>query len=102
MNENTERRLARLKYRRTVQGKPDDYLMLLLDDASDMFREITHRDDPGEKVDGLICELASYMSNYEGIEYTTTAKDGEMERQNASGTIPDPLYKRIIAYRVVR
>ena len=102
MNENTVRRLARLRCRRTVQGKPDDYLMLLLDDASDTFQEITHREDPGEKIDGLICELASYMSNYEGIEYTTTAKDGEMERQNASGMIPDPLYKRIIAYRVIR
>ena len=102
MDENTVRRLARLKYRRTVQGKPDDYLILLLDDASDLCREITHREDLGERIDGLICELASFMSNYEGIEYTTTAKDGEMERQNASGTIPDPLYKRIIAYRIIR
>lgn len=105
-SEDMDRRMIRLKYRRTVEGKPDDYLKMLLDDALAMFLELTHRtDDPGQRIDGLLCELASLMSNQEGAEYTSTAKEGEFERQYQGSTlaigIPDVLYKRIISYRLV-
>lgn len=93
------RRMARLKKKRTVMGKPDDYLEALLDDALDMFLDITHRKkDVGERIDGLICELAQVMSNQEGAEHATVAKEGELERQYVAD-IPDGLYKRITAYR---
>ena len=95
------RRMARLKKRRTVQGKPDEFLELLLDDALDAFLDITHRrEDPGERIDGLICELASFMSNAEGAEHLTQAQEGDFVR-NATTDLPDSLYKRIIAYRKV-
>lgn len=104
-SEDLDRRMTRLKYRRTVEGKPDDYLKLLLDDALAMFLELTHRtDDPGERVDSLICEIANVMSNQEGAEHAMVAKEGEFERQYQATTVmdlPESLYKRIISYRLV-
>lgn len=95
------RRMARLKKRRTVQGKPDEYLEMLLDDALDTFLDITHREtDIGERIDGLLCEMASFMSNAEGGEHLTQAQEGDFMRQSATD-MPDSLYKRIIAYRQV-
>ncbi len=96
------RRMARLKKRRTVQGKPNEYLEMLLDDALDMFLDMTHREaDIGERIDGLLCEMANYMSNMEGAEHQMVAKEGELERQSTTSDLPDSLYKRIIAYRQV-
>ena len=96
------RRLARLKLRRTVEGKSDEYLQLLLEDALDTFLDLTHREeDVGERIDGLLCEMANYMSNMEGAEHQMKAKEGELERESSTGDLPDSLYKRIIAYRQV-
>lgn len=95
------RRMAKLKKRRTVQGKPDEFLELLLDDALDTFLDLTHREtDPGERIDGLLCEMASYMSNAEGGEHLTQVQEGDFGRGSATD-MPDSLYKRIIAYRQV-
>ena len=100
--ESMSRRMARLKKRRTVQGKPDEFLELLLDDALDTFLDITHREsDPGERIDGLLCEMANFMSNLEGGEHMTQAQEGDLMKQSATGDLPDSLYKRIIAYRQV-
>lgn len=98
--ENLERRMTRLKKRRTVEGKPDEFLETVLDDALDTFLEITHRTtDPGACIDGLICELANHLSNMEGAEHTQTAKEGELERTWQG--LPDEIYKRMLQYRKV-
>lgn len=94
--------MARLKKRRTVMDKPDDYLEMLLEDALDTFLDITHREkDVGQRIDGLLCEMANFMSNMEGAEHLMVAKEGELEKQSSTGDLPDSLYKRIIAYRQV-
>lgn len=95
-----QRRMVRLKKRRTVKGKPDEYLELVLDDALDHFFEVTHRrTDPGECIDGLVCELANHLSNMEGVEYTQSVGEGDMSR--AWQTLPDELYRRMLQYRKV-
>lgn len=95
-----DRRMARLKKRRTVQGKPDDYLELLLDDALDCFLDYTHRiNDPGERIDGIVCELASHWSNMEGVEYTATVKEADMMRN--WDAVPDAIRKRMMQYRLI-
>lgn len=99
--ENLERRMERLKKRRTVIDKPDSYLELLLEDALDCFLEITHRrKDPGECIDGLLCEMANYASNQEGAEHASSVGEDSFSRSWAVD-IPDSFYKRMLQYRLV-
>lgn len=94
------RRLARLKRKRTIEGKGDDYLEGLLDDALDCFLERTHRvNDPGERIDGLLCELALHWSNMEGAEHTTGATEAEISRTWEH--MPADLWERMKPYRLV-
>lgn len=95
-----QRRMARLRARRTVAEKPDAYLEGLLDNALETFLQITHRTaDPGEGIDGLMVDLATHWSNQEGAEFTEGATEGDLSRTWT--TLPDALYKRMISYRKV-
>lgn len=80
--EDTARRLARLRTKRTLDAKSDDFLTVLLEDALSYFLDYTHRDvDPGERIDGMLCRLAVVWSNQEGVEGSVVSKDGDLERQ---------------------
>lgn len=82
MDEDTARRLAHLRTKRTLDGKTDEYLAGLLDEALAYFLDFTHREvDPGNRIDGMLCRLAVVWSNQEGVEGSTVSKDGDLERQ---------------------
>lgn len=95
----TERRLARLKLRPTLADKSDDFLVMSLEDSLAFFLDYTHRlNDPGQRVDSLICELAVLRINAEGVENVKHAVEGEVEREWYE-TIPPMLLPRLNAYR---
>ena len=103
MTEDTEanltRRLARLKVQPIMATKTDDYLTYLLKDAVDCFHEITHSEDPGEKVDGLMCRMVTGWADMEGAEGTTSASEGGLARTWEA--LPADVYKRLKTYRRV-
>lgn len=97
----TERRLARLKLRPTLKEKTDDFLIMSLEDSLAFFLDYTHRmNDPGQRVDSLICELAVLRINAEGVENVKHAVEGEVEREWYE-TIPPMLLPRLNAYRLM-
>ena len=99
--QDTARRLARLKLRPTLAGKGDDFLVMSLEDSLAFFLDYTHRiDDPGQRVDSLICELAVLRINAEGVENVKVAREGEVEREWYE-TIPPMLLPRLNAYRLM-
>lgn len=99
--QDTTRRLARLKLRSTLAEKSDDFLVMSLEDSLAFFLDYTHRiDDPGQRVDSLICELAVLRINAEGVENVKVAKEGEVEREWYE-TIPPMLLPRLNAYRLM-
>ena len=98
-SEDDTRRLARLKRRPTLAGKDDDYLLLCIEDAGDFFREYTHLSaDPGEEVDNIVCDLALFAINQEGVENVQSASEGEVSRSYYEG-IPPMLVHRMNGYR---
>lgn len=99
-SEDTLRRLARLKARRTQSPKSDEYLTVLLEDALAYFLDYTHRTvDPGDRIDGMLCRLAVVWSNQEGVEGTTVSKDGDMERQWPEA--PSDIQRQMRTWRIV-
>lgn len=99
--QDTARRLARLKLRPTLASKSDDFLVMSLEDSLAFFLDYTHRiDDPGQRVDSLICELAVLRINAEGVENVKVAREGEVEREWYE-TIPPMLLPRLNAYRLM-
>lgn len=99
--QDTARRLARLKLRPTLADKGDDFLVMSLEDSLAFFLDYTHRiDDPGQRVDSLICELAVLRINAEGVENVKVAREGEVEREWYE-TIPPMLLPRLNAYRLM-
>lgn len=96
------RRLTLLKRRPHLLTKSDDFLELCIEDATALFLEYTNRTtDPGEEVDGLICELASFKAENSGTEYLKKAKDGEIEREYIEGGIPPMLRNRMNGWRKI-
>lgn len=96
------RRLTLLKRRPHLLTKSDDFLSLCIEDATALFLEYTNRTtDPGEEVDGLICELASFKAENCGTEYLKRAKDGEIAREYIEGGIPPMLYSRMNGWRKI-
>lgn len=97
----TNRRLDRLKVRPALNGLKDDYLKVVLMDALDFFMEYTHRvNDPGERVDGLICDIAAARLNKEGLEGAQAATVGDIST-TWYGTIDPELIPRLNGYRLV-
>lgn len=97
----TERRLARLRLRPTLAEKSDDFLVMCLEDSLAFFIDYTHRiNDPGQRVDSLICELAVLRINAEGVENVRVAKEGEVEREWYEA-IPPMILPRLNAYRLM-
>lgn len=95
-----KRRLSRLNKYPTLQEKPDDYLLILLEDARNHFLNFTHRsEDPGEAVDFIICQLAIVASNMEGVEGTTSAADGDISR--TWDAVPPAIEKAMKSWRKV-
>ena len=99
------RRLSILKRRPALSEKTDDYLLLCLEDARTFFLDYTNRDeDPGLKVDNLVCEIASLKANSEGAENVQQAADGG--RGGISRTfyadIPPFLLNRLKNWRLMR
>lgn len=102
MDADTSRRLARLRMRRTLEGKPDDYLQMLLEDARDYFLSVTHRGaDPGQRADSLITRIAVVWSNQEGGEGAKHTKDGEIEREYPETTMPADIERELKSWRLV-
>lgn len=98
----TTRRLAILKRRPSLSNKTDDFLTLCLEESRAFFLEYTNRDtDPGESVDLLLVELATYKANAEGVENVKKAKDGEIERENFDA-LPPMLKNRLNNWRLIR
>ena len=98
-DEDDTRRLMRLKRRPTLADRSDDFLMLAVEDSVDFFREYTHTQaDPGEEIDGLICDLAVYRIEQEGVENVQSASEGEVSRSYYEG-IPPMLVHRLNGYR---
>lgn len=97
--QDVQRRLARLRVQPTLPVKSDDYLMELLRRASESFCSYCNRDDPGERVDGLICRLATAWSNQEGAEGSTSASEGGISR--AWEGIPSDILREMKSYRKV-
>ena len=99
--QDTARRLARLKLRPTLSEKTDEFLVMSLEDSLAFFLDYTHRmNDPGQRVDSLICELAVLRINAEGVENVKHAVEGEVEREWYE-TIPPMLLPRLNAYRLM-
>lgn len=99
--EDTSRRLARLKRRPTLAEKNDDFLTLTLEESIDFFLDYTHREtDPGQRIDNLICELAVLRINSEGVENVKHAVEGEVEREWYEA-IPPMLLNRLNSYRKI-
>lgn len=101
--EHTLRRLARVKTLPMFKNKGDEALIIYLEDALSVFLDYTHRSvDPGEGVDGLICDIAKLNIGKEGAEGVKKAKDGEFEREWAVETgLPTELTARMKMYRQV-
>ena len=97
--EDNTRRLVRLKRRPTLADRNDDFLLMELEDAIDFFREYTHMNtDPGEEVDNIVCDLALFAINQEGVENVQSASEGEVSRSYYEG-IPPMLVHRMNGYR---
>jgi len=99
----TTRRLMRLKKRPTMAGRSDDYLEMMLEDALEFFREYTHgyaNSDLGSEIDGLICEIAVFNINQEGVENVSSASEGAMSRSYFD-SVPPMLARRLNKYRRV-
>lgn len=91
------RRLARLKNQPLLSMKGDEYLMELLRRASESFESYCNRTDPGERVDGLICRLATAWSNQEGAEGSTSASEGGISRTWEG--VPTDIREEMTSYR---
>ena len=102
MDNDTLRRLARLRTRRTLAEKSDEYLTMLLEDARGYFLAVTHRDaDPGERADSIITRIAVLWSNQEGGEGSKKTKDGEIEREYSEQWMPIDIEREIKSWRLV-
>lgn len=102
MDNNTLRRLSRLRTRRTLTDKSDEYLTMLLEDARDHFLAVTHRNaDPGVRADSVITRIAVVWSNQEGGEGAKHVKDGEVEREYPETTMPADIEREIKAWKLV-
>jgi len=102
-SEHTLRRMARLNAT-PFGSKRDEEKQVACEDALSLFLDITNRsEDMGERIDGLVCEIAKTMLSKSGQEGIKKAKDGELEREwsEANGMLDPVLLKRIKAYRLV-
>ena len=102
MEDRLDERLLRLKRRRTMADYPDDYLMLILEDASRAYQDYCNREDPGESADSIICEIATVWVNREGVEGSDSASEGTMSRTWAGGALPEDIQKRLKPFRKAR
>lgn len=101
-DEHTVRRLTIIRRKPTLSNKSDDFLTLCLEESQAQFLDYTNRDeDPGEDVDFLIVELATYKANAEGVENVKKAKDGDIEREFFDA-IPPMLKNRLNNWRLFR
>ena len=102
MDTDTLRRLSRLRTRRTLTDKSDEYLTMLLEDSRDYFLSVTHRSaDPGARADSIITRIAVMWSNMEGGEGAKHVKDGEVEREYPEATMPEDIEREIKAWKLV-
>lgn len=98
----TARRLSRLLKRPTMQDKDEDYLVEIIEEATDTLLDYTHRTiDLGEKWDTLVVDLAVYRANQLGIEGSARAGEGTLSRMY-SDTLPSTYLRRMNRYRLIQ
>ena len=99
----TNRRISRLATNKMFMNMKEDELAILLEDSLSVFLDYTHRSsDPGDVVDGLVCDIARYLSARRGAEGVRKAKDGEFEREwDANVGLPVEIVGRMKMYRRV-
>lgn len=101
MSDDTRRRIALLMARPGLEGRKDEFLEYCVRNAEETFLEYTNRhNDPGEKADMVICELASHYAYYEGVENVSSATDGSMSRSFFEG-IPPAICQRMNSWRLI-
>ncbi|MGN0138409.1 MAG: phage head-tail connector protein [Candidatus Methanomethylophilaceae archaeon] len=101
MGADTLRRLQRLRMRRTLDQKDDDFLAMILDDALESFLTLTNRtEDPGQRIDGLICRIAVVWANMEGVEGATKAEEGDVKREYLD-IMPTDIQREIRRWKLV-
>lgn len=98
----TNERLIRLKRRRLMADYPDDFLTLMIEDATQAYEDYCNRPDPGESADAVICEIATVMVNREGAEGSGSAEEGSMKRSWEGGSLPEDILKRLKPFRLVK
>lgn len=75
-----EARLFKLRARPQYNHLDDMTLLAAIDTAVSVFEDYTNRDDPGERADGVIVELACVALNRLGAEGSVSASEGGMSR----------------------
>lgn len=96
------RRLSRLLKRPTMQDKDEDFLIELIEEATDTLLDYTHRTiDLGEKWDTLVVDLAVYRANQLGIEGSSRAGEGTLSRMY-SDSLPAIYLRRMNQYRLIQ
>jgi hypothetical protein len=96
-------RLIRLKRRRLMADYDDDFLTLMIEDATRAFEDYCNRPDPGASADSIICEMATIMVNREGAEGSGSAEEGGgIKRTWEGGTLPEDILKRLKPFRLVK
>ena len=103
-SEHILRRVGRMTSYPVYKGKDENELTATLEDALQLFLDLTHRSaDPGDVVDSLICDIAKSLLARSGQEGVKKAKDGEFEREWSEqfGGLDIVLMNRIKKYRQV-
>lgn len=101
MDENTARRLARLKIRPTMADKTDEFLVEMLTESLESALDYTHRTkDLGQEWDGIIIEMAVVRANQLGIEGASDVTEGAVHVKYQEQTIRPQVTSRLNSYRL--
>ncbi len=91
-------RLAQLRSRPQYGFLPDDTLEHILEEALQDFLVYTNRtEDPGDRADSVIIDIAAIKLNMLGAEGTAMVKEGETTRQ--WDALPETLRLKMDSFR---
>ncbi|MBE6524482.1 MAG: hypothetical protein E7Z65_06395 [Thermoplasmata archaeon] len=91
-------RFAQLRNRPQYEFLKDDVLETMLAEALQDFLLYTNRkEDPGERADSVIIDMAAIKLNMLGAEGSSMVKEGEVTRQWDS--LPESLRMKLDAFR---
>lgn len=85
-----------------MEPYPDEFLELMLEDASQLCQDYCNREDMGEQWDSIVCELATILVNREGAEGSESASEGSLSRSWSGGNLPADLKIRLNNFRMAK